>query len=379
MVKAIYAGSLDPIHYGHIDIIERASKVFDELVVAIGANPDKKYTFSLEERLNMARYSLSAQKNVRVKLFDGLLVDYAYEQGIPVIVKGVRSAEDFGYEQILHHIGDSQKLGIESFVLFSKPELSHISSGAVKALQKEQGFVHEYVPLNVKQKLEGKMSGQYIFGITGEIGAGKSYVGRKFSEYGKQRRIGVHNIELDEIGHQILGESVEELYVRTRRQIAEEFGETVELPNGMIDRKILGEIVFNDSFKMNRLNQLLYPPLLVKLRRAIYGKRGLIFLNAALLAEAELTYLCNNNVVLVSANESIQNKRLQERGLSEEQIKRRKESQYDAAEKARTVEERIGQGNYGRLWRLDNCGEEADIGRLFDEILKYFNFEVKNE
>lgn len=379
MKKAIYAASLDPIHYGHIDIIERASKVFDELVVAIGANPDKNYTFNLEERLEMARYSMKDMQNVHVKPFDGLLVDYACENGISVVVKGVRNAEDFSYEQILHQIGESQRLGIDSFVLFSKPELAHLSSRAVRALQKEQGLVHEYVPLNVKQKLEEKISGQYIVGLTGEIGVGKSYLGRKFAEYGKQKSINVHNIELDEIGHQILEEFKEDFYIETRKQIADEFGEKVVFSNGMIDRKALGEIVFNDPLKMGRLNELMYTPVLVKLRREIYGKRGLIFLNAALLAEAELTYLCNNNVVLVSTDELTQNRRLEERGLSVEQIKRRKESQYDAAEKTRTIEEKILRDNYGKVWQLNNSEDGINAYCLFDKILKYFNLEGKNE
>lgn len=159
MKRAIYAASLDPITFGHIDIIERAVQMFDELVVAIGANPDKKYMFSLEERVDMARYSLAHIHNVRVTSFSGLLVDFAYEQRADAIVKGVRDVKDFSYEQLLHQVGVSQKLGIETILLFARKDLEHVSSSVVKAIQKEQGFIHEYVPLCVKQRLEERMSG----------------------------------------------------------------------------------------------------------------------------------------------------------------------------------------------------------------------------
>lgn len=378
MTKALYTGSFDPIHFGHIDAIKRVAKIFDYVIVGMGINPDKKYTFNLEERLDMVRRSLSSLSNVRVGSFQGLTVDYAYEQGIPVIVKGVRNSEDFSYEQMLHQVGESQRLGVESFVLFSKPELAHLSSGAVRALQKEHGFVHEYVPLYVKQKLEEKIAGQYILGITGEIGAGKSYVGKRLEGLARNRGVEAHNIELDNIGHQILEELKEDLYENTRRKIIEEFGESFKLPGGMIDRKALGEIVFNDSVKMNRLNEFMYHPLLARLRREIYGKRGLIFMNAALLAESNMTYLCNNNVIIISADGLIQEKRLKERGLSLAQIRRRKESQYSAAEKIATVNKKIEADNYGKLWLLDNSQESGAIEKIFGEILNNFNLGGKN-
>jgi pantetheine-phosphate adenylyltransferase len=88
MKRAIYAFSGDPITFGHIDIVERAASVFDEVVVGIGVNPEKEYTFDLEERTEMARRSLSHLSNVKVVSFKGLLVDYAYENDIHVIIKG---------------------------------------------------------------------------------------------------------------------------------------------------------------------------------------------------------------------------------------------------------------------------------------------------
>ena len=96
--KAIYGFSGDPITYGHIDIIKRALKVFGELIIGIGVNPAKKYFFNLEERRVIAERSLQGLSGVTVIAFKGLLVDYAYENNIGTIIRGVRNSEDLNYE-----------------------------------------------------------------------------------------------------------------------------------------------------------------------------------------------------------------------------------------------------------------------------------------
>jgi len=370
--KAMYAFSGDPITYGHIDIIARASSAFDNVIAGIGANPDKKYMFSLEERTEMAKRSLAKFKNVEVVPFQGLLVDYAYEQGIGVIVKGVRNAADFDYENVLHQVGESQKLGIDTHILFARPELAHVSSSAVKSIQKEQGLVHEYVPLYVKQCLEARLSGQYIVGVTGEIGSGKSYVSQKFAELGRSKGLSVHDIELDHIGHQILGELKQPRYETVRQEITEAFGKQVRKSDGTIDRKALGEIVFDDSSALDKLNQLMAAPLLVRLRRELYGKKGLILFDAALIAESNMAYLCNNNVALIYVDKPTQKSRLGSRGLSLEQMKRRLGSQFDFQGKKDKLEQAITRENQGKVWVVDNSqnvDSKMNIERAFEEIV----------
>lgn len=373
MKKAIYAFSGDPITYGHIDIIERASRAFDAVVVGIGVNPDKKYMFNLEERIEMAQSSLSKFRNVDVVSFQGLLVDYAYENGIGVIVKGVRNAADFDYENVLHQIGESQKLGVDTHILFARPELAHVSSSAVKGIQKEQGLIHEYVPLYVKQCLEARMSRQYIVGVTGEIGAGKSYVSQQFAEFGKHRGIEVHDIELDQIGHKILGELKQSKYDEVRQKIADTFGEHVRKEDGTIDRKSLGDIVFADSEALDRLNNIMETPLLVRLRRDLYGKQGLILFNAALIAKSDMSYLCNNNVVLVYADKQTQENRLASRGLSQEQVQRRLQSQFDYYGKKTSLQQAIDRDNQGNIWVVDNSEGKNEIEATFDKVVSGLN------
>lgn len=370
MNTAIYAFSGDPITLGHVNIVERATRIFDEVIVAIGANPDKTYMFSLEERAEMAAHSLQFLKNVKVTSFRGMLTDFAYEQGVNVIVKGIRDDSDFEYERYLDQLGDSQKLGIDTVLLFADPTLAHVSSGAVKAIQKEQGLIHEYVPLFVKQKLEKTLSGQFIVGVTGEIGVGKSYVCEKMVELGKEVGLEVHNIELDFLAHDIYEKLTEPRYEEVRKTIIKEFGDKVKNKNGVVNRKILGEIVFSDPKKLKRLNEIMYTPILVRLRRELYGKKGLILLNAALIAESDMAYLSNNNVILVKVDEKTQKKRLQDRKLSPEQIKTRLQSQYDFVGKKKLLEKIVKRDGQGNIWVMESkgAGVENEIKKFITKL-----------
>lgn len=372
MKRAIYAFSGDPITFGHIDIIKRAAHVFDELIVAIGNNPNKDYLFSQEERTEMAIRSLSFLKNVKVKAFDGMLVDFAYENNVDVIVKGVRSEKDFQYEQNLYLMGDSQNLKIDTFVLFARPELAHVSSSAVKEIQEEQGFLDGYVPLYVKQCLEERIGGRYVVGLTGEIGVGKSFVGDKLVALAKEKGIEAHNIELDKISHQIQSELKEEKYALLRQEIIDTFGEEV-VEDGKINRKVLGEIVFNDKAKLIKLNEIMHTAILLRLRKELKNKKGLVFINAALLAEAEMATFANNNMVIIKADDKVQERRLLERGLDKEQIKRRLKSQYNFSNKKKNLEMVIKERGHGKIWIYDNSKDEINsLDLLLEDLLKYF-------
>ena len=355
MAIAMYAFSGDPITYGHIDIIRRAAAVFDRLLVGIGVNPRKGYLFSLEERTEMARLCLKNLPNVTVTSFSGLLVDYAYENGVSVVVKGVRNPEDFNYENVLHQVGESQKLGIDTHILFARPELGHVSSGAVKEIQRNQGSIHEYVPLLVKQRLEERLSGQYVVGLAGEMGSGKSHICNALVSLGID--IPVHNIELDHIAHTVLSELCEPAYQQVRERIAKTFGKNLLDKRGFVNRKALGEIVFNDAEQLRELNQMMYRPITVRLRREMMGKKGLILINAALLVETDMTHLCNNNVVLVHVDEDAQKRRLTQRDLTDDQIRTRVACQYNYEQKKTRLREIIARDDHGQVWTIDNSDD----------------------
>lgn len=370
MKKAIYGFSGDPITYGHIDIIQRALDIFGELTVGIGMNPAKKYFFSLEERRQIAASSLQNLPGVDVIAFKGLLVDYAYENGISTVIRGIRNSEDLNYEMMLHQVGASQRQQVDTIYFPARQSLMHISSGAAKALQLEQGLIHEYVPLCAKQKLEERLSGQYIVSVTGEIGVGKSYISHQLQEIGKAQDIPVHVIDIDKIGHQILGELKEPIYQETRQEIAAHFGSEFLTTEGFVDRKALGKVIFRSSDKLRQFNEMLYKPLLLRLRRELYGKRGLILLDSALMSETGMSYLSNNHIILVSAQAEIQKQRLTDRGYTDWQLQNRMNSQFTHDLKEEMILESIRKTCHGKIWKIDNSSSEGllHIQQLFKQV-----------
>ena len=154
---AIVPGSFDPITYGHIDIIKRSSELFDEIIVAILVNPDKKYLFSLEERVEMIEETIKDIPNVKVDAFSGLLVNYAKKVGSSVIVRGLRAVSDFEYEMQLTFMNKALDEGIETFYMMANKQYSFISSSIAKGVSGFGADLSKFVPKNVEERLEKKM------------------------------------------------------------------------------------------------------------------------------------------------------------------------------------------------------------------------------
>lgn len=347
--KAVYAFSADPITNGHVNIVERISKTFDHVIVGIGKNPNKKYLFSLEERMHLARQSLSHISNVTVTEVQGMLVDFACLHGAKVIVKGVRNSADFDYEQNLHLVGESQSLGIDTHILFADKNLSHISSSVVKGIQQEHGDIQSYVPLAVKAALEKKVSNQIIVGITGSPACGKSTICNHLVDLGAERGVEIHNIELDYIGHSVFEDQTIPLHREVVRNLINRFGKDIEDNDKGVNRKKLAEIVFSDDGAMSYLNSQMRKPIQILLRKQIYGKKGIILLNGALLIEGNYLGLCNNRVFILTASKEDQHSRMAARGLNEEQIKARIESQYTHRGKQLQTNSVISRDNFGEM------------------------------
>ena len=369
-MNALYAFSGDPITKGHLDLIERAYRLFSNLTIGIGVNPEKKYTFSLEERLEMVRHCTKHLPNIKITSYTGLLSDFVYENNIDIVVREIRNSKDLNDEYNLHLACKSQGMHFEIVPLFTAPELSHVSSSVVKAMTKEQGKLIPFVPMYVKQKLEERMLGQYIISVTGTIGAGKSYITEKFVELGKSKNIEVHDIDLDKISHDILSTLQEPKYIELRKNIIDTFGEDVGNLEGTINRKVLGEIVFNDSAKLQILDELMQGPIEERMRREMYGKKGLILINAALLLEKNLLHYSNNRILIVTVDKEKQSERLGARGLTQEQITRRISSQLGNEEKINLAQNLINIENEGKIWTFDSSHENfEDIENMFETII----------
>jgi pantetheine-phosphate adenylyltransferase len=150
---ALCPGSFDPVTLGHIDIIERASRHFDEVVVAVIRNPQKTQSlFTLEERQEMLRECTAHLSNIRIEFFKGLLVDFAKEHGADAIVKGLRAVSDFDYELQMAQM--NQRLsGIDTFFLSTSPNYSFLSSSLVREVARYGGDVTSMVPPIVAKRL----------------------------------------------------------------------------------------------------------------------------------------------------------------------------------------------------------------------------------
>ena len=150
---AIYPGSFDPITNGHIDLIKRAAKLFDEVIIAITQNAKKSSFLSIDQRVNAAENSLKSVKNAKVLSFNSLLVDFASEQNAQIIIRGLRAVSDFEYEFQLS--GMNKRLNSEIETLFMTPseEFANISSSLVREILLLGGDISPFVPIQVKKIL----------------------------------------------------------------------------------------------------------------------------------------------------------------------------------------------------------------------------------
>jgi len=161
---AIYPGSFDPITNGHVDIIKRGLRMFDEIVILIAYNPSKVYLFSVEERMEMIREIFADTKEVRVDCYSGLLVDYLKITGANIILRGMRALSDFEYEFQMALMNRRQTKELETVFLMSGFKWFYTSSQLIKEVASLGGTVKTLVPDNVNQKLIEKFNTNNIKG-----------------------------------------------------------------------------------------------------------------------------------------------------------------------------------------------------------------------
>ncbi len=150
--RAVYPGSFNPVHNGHLDIIKRASHLFDEVVVAVYENPDKPFLFSTAERLDMIEYTIKGLSNIRVASFNGLAVDYLAEVNSSVMIRGLRVFSDFEYEFRMA-LANQRLAPVEVIHFMTSESFLHISSTTVREIASLGGDVSSFVPKYVEDAL----------------------------------------------------------------------------------------------------------------------------------------------------------------------------------------------------------------------------------
>lgn len=154
--KAIYPGSFDPVTYGHLDIIQRAQRLFDTVVVAVARNSQKKPLFSVKERLDMLRKATQDMDGVVITDFDGLVVDYARKNNLGVIIRGLRMVSDFEYEFQMALTNRKLAADVETIFLMPSEQFSYISSRLLKEIAGLGADISSFVPGYVHKALKGK-------------------------------------------------------------------------------------------------------------------------------------------------------------------------------------------------------------------------------
>src|SRR5438552_3607905 len=153
MRRAIYPGSFDPVTNGHLDVIERARKLFDEVIVAVAHNDEKQPLFSLEERLDLLRETAGRIANVRIAEFEGLLIDFAKAQNAGAVIRGLRAVSDFEFEFQMALMNRKLDAAVETIFLMPKEEYTYLSSRIVKEIARLGGDISSFVPACVAKAL----------------------------------------------------------------------------------------------------------------------------------------------------------------------------------------------------------------------------------
>lgn len=159
MIRAVYPGSFDPVTFGHLDLIERASLCCDQLIVAVIDNPNKKTLFDLEERQAILKDCLGKDSPIQVDSFSGLLVDYLQKQQATVVFRGLRDSSDASSEMQMARLNRQMLPSCDTFWLASKGDYSHISSSFVREIARLGGPVEKLVAPGVAERLKQKLSG----------------------------------------------------------------------------------------------------------------------------------------------------------------------------------------------------------------------------
>ncbi|PSL05897.1 phosphopantetheine adenylyltransferase [Haloactinopolyspora alba] len=159
MRRCVCPGSFDPVHNGHVDVIERAAQMFDEVVVAVLVNVSKKGLFDLDERMTMLREACADVPNIRIESFGGLLVDFARERDIPAVVKGLRVVTDFDYELQMAQM-NHRLTSLETLFVATIPDYSFLSSSLIKEVASYGGDIAGLVPEAALHRLRDRLGPQ---------------------------------------------------------------------------------------------------------------------------------------------------------------------------------------------------------------------------
>lgn len=377
--EALYALSADPWTLGHSSVLDMAKERYKgRVLVGIANDPKKNYAFAQWERLRLAQKSLDVPAE-DVRLVPGSLAKYLLREDVPVLVRGIRNALDEAAETTLkfYYLSENPELSVDVMRADPDSRYAEISSSGVKECLKVGHDISNFVSSSVKQALESRIVRQYPVCVTGEMGAGKSTLSKKIADEARKFGIACTYVEYDSVAHEIYFSLTDPVYEKTRRKVAEAFGESVVTADGFIDREELARIIRDDKTKVNRLNEILRKPMLLRYGDIVAGKQGLILVDAALLVEFGLTHLGNHHAVVVTAPTETRVERVIGRyakkgfAKSREDVLKMFSLQMQTEEKVDKLEAVIAKEKNGSILTYDNGETEIDARKaLFDILAK---------
>lgn len=344
----LFALSGDPIHFGHIDIILKASEQCDHLYVVVNDNDEKrgKYLFNLDERIEMVRRAVSHISNVEVIYpVTPVLTDTYLQYNVDVLFRGIRNVKDIEYENGMLVYFKKILSTIQVKFINSSYQFNDVSSTVVKNFAHHHLDIIDFVPLFVKQALEKKLHNQFKIAITGQIAVGKTWVAQQLA---KQHN--GHHINIDDL--------IRELYIDPapgpecmRQKIIEMCRfEGVDITmNGKFDRKKLASCIFNPAYRhiKQSVEQQTKPFVEMAYRNRLRNCTGLIVVEWAQLAQMNMTGWTNNNVVLVEAPEHAKLAGIRE--INESELQLITGQQWSASQISEAIHRQIYIYEFGRL------------------------------
>jgi len=363
MKTAIYPLSADPITRGHLDIIERALKLFDRLILAVGLNLQKQYLFSLKERVELVKKATWHLQNIEVEGFEGLLTDFARKKNLHLIVRGFRNSNDYLHELNLYQNYLSQNPNLEFVNLFSSNRF--ISSTAVKEIASLGGQIHTSVPFVSKIAVEKKLHNRRFLGITGEIATGKTWLANWIKQNFSTLKSPIHHIDFDWLTSEVL--KLENVKLEMENTFGKEIFENKKVSKILLKQKLL-----KNPKKLQILNQITHSHILQLCREKVKNLSGLVLLEIPLLTEVNWEFLVNNQVILTQTNFKKQLKNLQKRGLSNLEIEFFIKNQYSFEQKKQAIQEAVRAENFGNLWEVDVF--DSDLKNVIESVFEIINF-----
>ena len=381
----LVALSADPITFGHLDLVRKAAKMCEQVIVLVAINDRKRdsYLFSLRERIAMTRRAITEQglRNVRVIGSAGLLIDVYLKEGCDALVRGIRNSDDRIYEETQMTLHTIVLPELEGHIEYIEAEehLKLLSSTMVKAFASHHLDVSDFVPAFVKQALEERILGQYKIAVTGTIAVGKSFVASQLVERVRAMDKPAHHLNIDQLIRELYAEDSAGAQMM-REAMADILGDEVLTEHrNDVNRGVLAKHLFAKDCPQElreQIERLTTPHVMRKYREFLNGKEGLIVLEWAQLAEMCVSKWTNHHVIVVDSPDKEAFAAM--RGIEKTRLEELAKVQRTAAEKVEAIQKEMTKGHHGLVLCYQNylrpTVEEAqkDIASLVDQVFELF-------